>query len=108
MGEMPEDGVIREVKEETGVDVAGPRLVGSISGFFTLTNALNGTTKHVHSILLYYRCDFAGGQLSVSGFEEDEKLVGEMPEWVPITDLDNIAAGSTVDWRGVVKQALSL
>jgi 8-oxo-dGTP diphosphatase len=101
LGEMPEQGVVREVKEETGLEVANPKLVGSLSGFFTTSSS-----KHVHSILLYYRCDLIGGELSMDGFEEDEKLIGDMPEWVVVGQLDDIVAGSTIDWRSVVKQVL--
>ncbi|HEV2402848.1 MAG TPA: NUDIX domain-containing protein [Candidatus Saccharimonadales bacterium] len=106
LGEMPEDGVVREVKEETGLDVSKPQLVGSISGFFTVTSELTPDTQHVHSILLYYQCDLVGGELSIDGFEDDEKIVGDMPEWVPTKQLDYIVAGSTVDWRGIVKRLL--
>ncbi len=108
LGEMPEAGVIREVAEETGLIVNNPRLVGQISGFFTLTRTHSQDLQHVHSILLYYRCDFVGGELSTDGFEDDEKLIGELAEWVPIEGLDSIVAGSTIDWRGVVKAALDL
>jgi ADP-ribose pyrophosphatase YjhB (NUDIX family) len=108
LGEMPEAGVIREVHEETGLEVNNPRLVGSISGFFTQTSKLTTDIKHVHSILLYYRCDLVGGELSIDGFEDDEKVIGDLPEWIPIDQLDDIVAGSTIDWRGVVKQALKL
>jgi 8-oxo-dGTP diphosphatase len=107
LGEMPEEGVIREVKEETGLDVGNPRLVGSISGFFTQTHKNSKNRAHVHSVLLYYRCDLIGGELSTDGFEDDEKLIGDMPEWVSVDQLDEIVAGSTIDWRGVVKRMLS-
>src|SRR4030088_3035728 len=69
LGEMPEDGVIREVKEETGLLVHNPRLVGHISGFFTQTWKDRDTRVHVQSILLYYHCNFGGGVLSTDGFE---------------------------------------
>ena len=103
LGEMPEDGVIREVKEETGLLVTQPKIVDMISGFFTLSSE---TPNHVQSILLYFQCELIGGTLSTDGFEEDEKLIGEMPVWVPLETLDAIPAGSTVDWRSVVKKHL--
>jgi len=28
---------------------------------------------------------------------------GEMPEWISLNDLDSIKAGSTIDWRKLVK-----
>lgn len=108
LGEMPEAAAIREVMEETGLIVDNPRFAGHISGFFTLTSQLRPDVKHVHSILLYYLCDYAGGELSVEGFEEEEKLVGEMAEWIPLDHLDTILAGSTVNWRRLVKESLGL
>jgi 8-oxo-dGTP pyrophosphatase MutT (NUDIX family) len=52
LGEMPENGVIREVKEETGVVVSNPHLVGQISGFFTQTWKDRDDLVHVHSIFV--------------------------------------------------------
>jgi 8-oxo-dGTP diphosphatase len=106
LGEMPDAATIRETQEETGIIVANPRLVDVISGFFTLVQPSDHTTTHVQSILMYYQCDLVGGELSIDGFEYEEKLVGEMPEWVPLEQLDHITAGSTIDWRSVVKQVI--
>ncbi|HTE22145.1 MAG TPA: NUDIX domain-containing protein [Candidatus Limnocylindria bacterium] len=100
-GEMPDEAVVREAREETGAVIANPKLVGCISGFFTWYDGKKDT--HVQSILLYYHCDFVGGELSTDGFMDDEKEIGEMPEWVALKDLDTITAGSTIDWRRVVK-----
>jgi len=46
--------------------------------------------------------------LSTDGFEEDERLVGELAEWVSLEELDAIVAGSTINWRRIVKDALGL
>lgn len=104
MTEAPEEAAIREVKEETGYIVANPRLVDVESTFFTLDSLTAKQLIHNHSLIFFYRCDFVGGEPSIAGFEEYERLHGEMPEWVPLTDLDHIAAGSTFDWRQVVKR----
>lgn len=102
IGEMPEEAVVRETKEETGIIVTSQGLVDCISGFFTYKDAEGHV--HVQSILLYYLCEFVGGELSTDGFMEDEKEIGDMPEWVSLQDLDTIKAGSTIDWRAVVKR----
>lgn len=103
-GEMPEDAVAREAKEETGIGCANPQLVHCESVFFTYDDGTQDV--HVQSLLLFYVCDFVGGEFSIDGFEEDERQVGEMPEWIPLDQLEYIAAGSTVDWRAVVRQVL--
>ena len=105
LGESPEQAVIREVKEETGLEVTNPRLVACESNFFKRTYK---TTHYIQSILLYYVCDFKGGELSDEGFTEDEKITSRFPEWVKLEDneikLDDKQMGSSFDWRGLVKE----
>ncbi len=104
-GEKPEESVIREVKEETGIDVENPRLVACASNFFKRTYK---TTHYVQSILLYYVCDFLGGELSDAGFTEEERLTTQFPEWVRLDSgqikLDDKQMGSSYDWRPLVKK----
>jgi 8-oxo-dGTP diphosphatase len=105
-GEMPEQSVIREVKEETGMVVEKPRLAGQITTFYTHKRKNSQEIEHVQSLLLYYRCDFIGGTASIKDLEEGERSGSDLPEWIPITDLDSITAGSTIDWRSLVKKVL--
>ena len=104
MTEAPEEAAIREVKEETGYIVTNPRLIDVESAFFTYDSLTAKRLIHNHSLIFFYQCDFLGGEPSIAGFEEYERLHGEMPEWVALSDLDNIVAGSTYDWRRVVKR----
>lgn len=106
---MPEDGVVREVKEETGLSISNPRLVGSLSTFFTPTHKKSlKKPSHVQSLLLYYLCHVGDGEISLDGLEDDEREYGLTPKWVAIKKLDALAIGSTVDWRSIVKSALQL
>ena len=107
LGESPEQAVIREVREETGFIAAKPKLVETQSGYFSY-EVSPGNRRHVQSILLYYQCDCTGGEASIDGLDEHEKPIGEMPEWVPLKGLDNIAAGGSMDWRAVVRRAAGL
>jgi 8-oxo-dGTP diphosphatase len=104
MTEAPAEAAIREVREETGYIVTNPRLVDAESTFFTYTSSATQALVHVHSLIFYYQCDFVGGEPSIAGFEEYEQLHGDMPEWVPLSELDRITAGSTFDWRQVVRR----
>ena len=108
-GEMPEQAVIREVKEETGIDVIKPSLLKVASNFFTFP--VNGESKYFQSILLYYVCDFSGGELSQEGFTEYEKDLLGFPEWVNLAELDAKIAengfGSSYNWRPLIQQVLN-
>jgi 8-oxo-dGTP diphosphatase len=104
LGESPEAGVIREVKEETGVDVQNPKLVGLENSFFQSSHAEDASYQ---SLLLYFVCDFLGGQLSKEGFDEYEKQYADMAEWVPLNGVDKLNLASTVDYRPYIKKALS-
>jgi len=106
LGEMPSDAVMREVREETGLAITNPRPVYAASNFFSYAELNTGELIHIQSLPLYYVCDFVGGEFSIEGFDEYEKLAGEMPEWIPLDSLDSIRAGGTTDWRSVVAKAL--
>lgn len=107
LGEDPKEAVIREVKEESGIFVTNPKLINADSSFFTW-ETLDQPPKlsHVHSLLLYYICDYIGGSLDDAQLDEYEKLAGLTAEWLEVASLSDIIVGTTVDWRPVVKQIL--
>lgn len=102
LGEDLKDGVIREVKEETGIDVSNPQIVAIENSFF---HAAHSNKNSYHSILIYYRCDYVGGELSTDGFDEHEKNYAELAEWIPLESIYSIDIASTVDFRPYIKQA---
>lgn len=106
-GEMPEEAVAREVKEETGIDVANPRLIAVHSTFFKDPFPAEGA-EFLQSILLYYVCDFVGGELSTEGFDEHEKIYADLPEWYPLAKLDVLQVAGNHDWRPLIKDVVSL
>jgi mutator protein MutT len=106
LGETPEQAVIREIKEETGIEVTGPRLVKHLSSFFS--HEEQGGVQHSQSLLLFFVCEYIGGEFSLDGLMEDEKPVTEMAEWIPLSNLDDVDAGSTFDWKSIVKEVMGL
>lgn len=104
ISERLEDGVIREVKEETGLEVRNPVAIGIENNFFQSTHS--SENKSYHSLSIYYVCEYAGGELSVDGFDEDEKEYAEMAEWIPLDMLDKIKVVNTIDFRPFVKRAV--
>lgn len=43
----------------------------------------------------------------MNGFEESEKAVGGMPEWIPLSDFDEVQSSSTYEWKDIVKDYMS-
>lgn len=105
LGETPEAAVVREVKEETGIDVARPRLLGLETDLFRMTHSDNSCFQ---TILLYYVCDYVGGTLSTAGFDEEEQNYAELAEWTPLKHLDDLQVTSSKDYRKFIKQAADL
>lgn len=102
LGEMPEEAVIREVKEESGIEVANPKLQGIASTFFKFAHV--PSNESIQSIMLYYACDFIGGELSRDGFDEHESLYVHEAEWWPLGKLDELNVASSNDFREFVRQ----
>lgn len=104
LGETLEQALLREIKEETGIDAKATRLLACEHSFFVLSGSEKG--EFVQSLLFYYACDYVGGELSADGFTEDEKINNQHPEWLPLDKLDDIHVASSVDWRPFVKKVL--
>ena len=103
LGELPEEGVIREIKEETGIDTKNPKLISFINSFFYSDHA---EKESYQCLIFYYSCEFVGGELSTDGFDEWEKQYAQMAEWIPLERLDELGIASSVDYRPFVKKAL--
>ena len=102
--ESVEAAVIREVKEETGIDVRVVKLLAVRDNIFKVTFSEPQDT--FHSVMVYYLCKPIGGELSVDGFDEHEKNYAKLAEWVPLDRLDDITPASSYDWREIVRQVI--
>ncbi len=107
LGENPETAVLREVTEETGVTVGNTRLLDIASSLFSF-GAFDSPPdlQHVHSLLIYYSCEYVSMNLDDIKLDEFEKNTDMMAEWVDITKLEKIIVGTTVDWRPVVQHLI--
>ena len=79
IGETPEMAVIREVKEETGLDVK----VSDLIGIYTDCDMEYPNGDKAHSILIAYELELISGQLNCDMFETVELKyfeLDEMPE----------------------------
>lgn len=99
LGEDTQRALIREVKEETGMDVNPSKIQYCSNSFFKLPFKGN----FVHSIHMYYQCDVIGGDLSTDFFDANEVKYADHPEWVDLDQIPNIKIYSSVDAIKVLK-----
>jgi ADP-ribose pyrophosphatase YjhB (NUDIX family) len=97
LGELPEDGLMREIKEETGVAVKDPKLVGFHADFFTFTESKKG--KYAETLQFFYRCTYVGGEITMDNLPEADRDDHEMSEWILMADIDTIPRHGRYDWR---------
>ncbi len=102
LGEFPEDAVIREVREEAGLNVANPKLIDVTSSFFKRSYAKEANC--VQSLSMYYHCDYVSGEISADGHDEHEQhYAPEGCVWLPLADLKDVDIAASTDWRRYVR-----
>lgn len=90
-GEDPADGVVRELREETGLDGVVEDLLGVRSAILE-----PGQTKRhdrIQAVGVLYRVTIAGGALRA---ETDEST--DLAAWIPFADLDALPVVPLVRW----------
>lgn len=102
LGESTEAALVREVKEETGLNVKVGSILGCEHSFFKLPFKGN----FVHSIHLYYECEVVGGELSTEFFDEQEKQYADKPEWIDVGRLKDLTIYSSCDISKVLENYL--
>jgi 8-oxo-dGTP diphosphatase len=94
-GETPADGARREVREETGYEVALGALLGVRSDVLEPGQTISG--HRVQTVGLVYRGEVIGGDL-ICEFEGSTDLA----EWVPFERLDALPSVGLLAWaRGL-------
>jgi len=104
IGEDPSEAVIRETKEETGIDVASPKLIETKSSFYSFINTFgDNELYHYHALNLFYKCKFSKGKInSATKLDDYEKSINLRAVWLPVEDLKSIKVGTTYDWRPII------
>jgi len=101
-GERLEAAVIREVKEETGLDVTVGDLLLVADDFFVHPRS----GKPLHSVLLFYRCEVIGGSLSDEGLTEFERGIAKLAEWVDIDKALGAKFYNPIDSPALIRKVL--
>ena len=106
MHENFEQTVIREVKEETGIDVKPISVVGCHDSLFIRSFTGSIEQKAEHSIQVYMRCEMTGGKLSTEGLDEDERDYTQLAEWIDISAIAKLPTANSVDFRKYIQKAV--
>lgn len=79
-GESAEQAAVREVREETGLEVSGALALGSVAYVFSWRDKRRGATTRVSKRVHFFLMEFAGGNTADHDREIDEVA------WVPIEE----------------------
>jgi 8-oxo-dGTP diphosphatase len=90
--ETPEDGAVREVREETGYDVRLEGLLRVDTREVAPADRLTGSGRWLRSVRVVYRARVVGGELA-------NELDGTTDEarWIPLADVPALPHVSIVD-----------
>ena len=105
-GEYLRDALIREAKEESGLDVVPGELIHVEEDFFIHPRS----GKPFHTFLFYHLAVVAGGEISSDGLTEFEKSMagGRSPEWLPLDRIEGVKFYNPVDSPALIRKAASL
>lgn len=103
LGETIEQALIREVKEETGLEVTVGQLISVQDSFFH-----SRRSGDYQAILIYYLCYITGGELSTDGFDDYEKEYADLAEWIDLADRAAINFKNTGACSQILEQAITM
>ncbi len=104
LGELLTDTLIREVKEETGLDAKPGQVLLVQDDFFFHPNR----KRAFQTPLIYFLCDIVGGELSTEGFDEHEKDYAKKAEWISLDKVPSLRFFNPVNSIELIKKAQDL
>lgn len=107
ISETIHEALVREVWEETGMNVTVGDVVTCESVFFSFTHQEVAPKFHANCVLMYFLCDVIGGTLSTDNFDADEKQYAGLAEWVPLADIRAIRFYNSVDSVKIIEHAMA-
>lgn len=90
--ESPEEGCVREVREETGYDVVLTGLLGIETDVVPAEGRFSSTSRPLKAVRVFYTARVVGGELS-----REENGTTDEARWHPLSDVAGLERVSMVD-----------
>ena len=103
-GESIRGGLLREIKEETGLDVTPGPLVYVGEDFFIANYKAN---TYFHALVYYFACTDPKGEISTDGFMGYEKEYLKKSEWVPLERVRELKFYNPVGSSALIQKVLA-
>ena len=100
LGESLEEGFVREIKEETGLDAIMGSVIHTTTDFFT--HPYSG--EHLHTILIFMNTISVSGEINTDGFDVNEQDYAKEAQWIPLEKIERIKFYNPIDSVSLIKR----
>lgn len=102
LGELVTDTLVRELREETGLNVKPLRVLHVQDDFFFHPHK----KKPLQTPLIYFLCEVIGGEISDKNFDIHEKEYAKKAEWVALGKIPSLKFYNPIDTPKLIERAI--